>query len=142
MMRDSRCRWARSGAVTGLMLAAIGLLSAAEARAGCGHPWVRPATLPDTVSGLRILDDLANSDPSHRGAPGEPGHPSPCARGACSPAPAIPPTSAERIPHELKLWGVSPSLGRLALCLADEDLSDFPCGRPSHWQSPLERPPR
>jgi hypothetical protein len=141
MMWSSRWRPTGNTAAVSLVLAAIGLLSTTEARAGCHHPWVRRLNEPTTLTDLRILDHTGDFDRLHRD-PSAPPAPSPCARGACSPAPMIPVSSPEPTLRRAELGGI---LGRGSIPspspLADR-LSDQFCASPRHRTAPVERPPR
>ena len=88
-----------------LMLAGLFVLSTAEARAGCHYPWVKPPALPSTLIDLKILDEAPGLARSHGEPPVRPG-PSPCARGACSPAPTLPASSSDPLPRRAEFWGL------------------------------------
>lgn len=131
-------RWRRAGewATASLVLVGLFALSTAEARAGCTHPWLAQPAAPKTLVDLKILADDPGSNPS------DPGSPSPCARGACSRAPAIPTTSTEPTSRRAELWGsltrpTSPASAPPAGLLPDSDPA------PSrHRTLPPDRPPR
>jgi hypothetical protein len=128
-------------AAPSLVLAAIGLLSTAEARAGCDHPWVERTARLSTLADLEILDLAGDPDGLHRDAPASP-RPSPCARGACSPTPMIPVSSPDPTPRRAELWGLlgrgpSPSPNPAPGQLPDEGHAS-----PRHRTVLVERPPR
>jgi hypothetical protein len=123
------------------MLAGIVALSTAEARAGCHHSWVKQPAVHSTVNELRVLDYGSGPDQSHGESPAQPG-PSPCARGACSPAPLIPLSSSEPTSRRAELWGylslaVLPSPNPAYAHLPDHDSA-----RSHHRPVRVERPPR
>jgi hypothetical protein len=86
----------------GLLLAVAYVLPPAEARAGCTHPWVTPAGESSSVGRLSILEGpLAPDD----GLPSRLPDRSPCANGACSPAPVTPILPGDRVPQLQDHWG-------------------------------------
>jgi hypothetical protein len=128
-------------ALSSLVLAAIAILSTAEARAGCDHSWVKRLAGPSSLTDLKILAHATGPDASRRESPGQPG-PSPCARGACSPAPVIPVSPSEQAPRRAETWGLlecavqpSPAAGR-------GYLPEHESSSPRHRTIPVERPPR
>jgi hypothetical protein len=142
MIGSFRWRWARSGAVSSLLLAAFGMLSAAEARAGCIHPWVRDMTPAGALNDLQVLEDFGVSRWEHRPAPADRGDRSPCARGACSPAPMVPLSTPDSTPRRLELWGLTASDAIVAPPRGFREVTSPPCGRPLSTTRRLERPPR
>lgn len=141
MWRSFRWRSARETAIASLVLAAVAVLSTAEARAGCQHPWLKPAESPGSLTDLRILDPAGHPGGPGRHEPIGPGR-SPCARGACSQAPMIPSSSTVPTPRRAETWGMlapgdSASTGPRA-----ESLPDQGCDSPRHRTVPVERPPR
>jgi hypothetical protein len=120
------------------LLAGLFALSTPEARAGCNHSWLTQPTSPSALVDLKILTDDPGSDPSHPGSPAS----TPCARGACSRAPAIPPTSAEPAPRRAELWGSLTRPDPASPMMPAGSLPDSDPVAPRHRTIPPERPPR
>jgi len=135
-------RWAGSAVVAWLVPTVLIAVLPAEARAGCNHPWVKSNGLSGSLVDLSLLD------PSDRGADPEPrspkpdDRPGPCAGGACSQAPELPPSSTVSVSSDSELWGdlpaeVPPLFPRC------QRVSPEPDRRyPALSLAPIERPPR
>jgi hypothetical protein len=141
MMRSFRWRWAGSGAVAWLALTVMGMLSPAEARAGCDHPWVKRADLSGILNHLVVLE------PSHRlEAPDSelprPQRRSPCAGGACSRTPEMPVSSTDPPPSRIEFWSDLPAGARTIVPLSDQLAPDRDGRRPARIHTLIERPPR
>jgi len=142
MRRKFRWGWAGSAAVAWLMPAVLSVVLPAEARGGCNHPWVKG------TGRSAPLVDLSLLDPSDRGAIPEPkspkrqDDPGPCAGGACSQAPELPPSSTARVSSDGELWGDVPASVTL-LFPRCQRVSPEPDHRyPALSLTVIERPPR
>ena len=143
MRRKFRWRWAGSAALAWLVPAVLSAVLPAEARAGCNHPWVAHTGLSAPLVDLSVLD------PSDRGSVPEPrsprprnDHPRPCAGGACSQAPDLPPSSTVTASSDGELWGDLPAELPALFPRCQRVLPEPHRPHPTLALGPIERPPR
>ena len=142
MTRAFRWRWAGRAAAAWLVLTALSLVLPAQARAGCRHPWVKGAGLPDSVVDLALLD------PGNRGLMHEPrlpephDTPAPCAGGACSQAPSLPASSTIPAFTRIALWGDLSAGPPPSVPPSHRFAPESHHHRPARFHTPIERPPR
>jgi hypothetical protein len=137
MRRSFRWRWAGSAAVAWLAIALLNAVLPAEVHAGCNHPWVKGTGFSPPLVDLSLLDP---SD--HTAIPEPKDRPGPCAGGACSRAPELPPSSTAPVSGTGPHWGDLTAAIPL-LFPGCQRLSPDPDSRhPASSLRPIERPPR
>jgi hypothetical protein len=105
MRRTFGCCWAGPAAIAWFASAVVSaMLPGVEARAGCNHPWVKVTGVAATTADLHVLEAWEQRVHAERASPIPQDHSYPCAGGACSPAPGLPPISIVMVPGAGELW--------------------------------------
>jgi hypothetical protein len=142
MIRVFCGRWLTSSVVATLAFAAVQVLASAEARAGCGHPWVQGSGLSASLLDLSLVGSGVDPTPIQPASHRPSDRSGPCAGGACSRSPELPLSSTVEITPDGDHWGDLPA-----------DLACSPPGsrvfapeddrrRPARLPTAIERPPR
>ncbi len=87
-----------------VVLLAVNVLCPVIAQAGCSHPWVQRAGISASLFDLGLLESGVNSAHPKALSGGSSNRRDPCAGGACSRSPELPPRSAVRISPTSEQW--------------------------------------
>jgi len=143
MRRNFRWRWAGLAALAWLVPAVLSAVLPAEARAGCNHPWVKGTGVSAPLVGLSVLDPSdGGSIPEPRSPKPRDDHPGPCAGGACSQAPELPPSSTVTVSSDGELWGDLPADMPALFPRSQRVSPELDRRYPALSLAPIERPPR